>query len=66
VPLSGMAAAIIRAGKIRRAEVANMVLPTHPVARAVILSAARRRGEQLMESDEAFLSAFLRKMEPRA
>ena len=65
-PLSGMAAAIIHAGKARRAEVVDMVLPSHPVARAVTLSGMRRRGDRLTESDEAFLSAFLRKMELRA
>ena len=65
LPLTGLAAEIVRQGKIRRAEITDMVLPSHPVARAVTLSAMRRRGDRLTESDEAFLSAFLRKMEPR-
>ena len=66
-PLSGVAAAIIHTGKIRRAEVADAVLlPTNATARAVVLCGMRRRGDRLTESDEAFLSAFLQKMEPRA
>ena len=68
LPLTGLAAEIVRQGKIRRGEaVADAVaLPTNATARAIVISAMRRRGDRLTESDEAFLSAFLQKMEPRA
>jgi hypothetical protein len=67
-PLTGLAAAIIRAGQIRRGEAGAdaVALPENLVARAVVLCGMRRRGDRLTESDEAFLSAFLRKMELRA
>ena len=59
-PLSGMAAAIIRAGQVRRGEVvADTVMPQNPVAAAITISGRRARGEAVSESDAAFLLAFL-------
>jgi hypothetical protein len=64
-PLTGLAAAIVRQGKIRRGEaVADAVmLPKNETARAVVLSAMRRRGEVLSTSDAAWLSSFLERVE---
>jgi hypothetical protein len=60
-PLTGLAAQIIRQGKIRRAEIADtVVLPENLTARAIVLVAMRVRGEAIPASEESWLSNFLK------
>jgi hypothetical protein len=62
--LTGLAAEIVRQGKIRRGEaVADaVVLPENPMARAVILLGKRARGETTAD-EESWLNNFLKKVE---
>jgi hypothetical protein len=55
------AAAIIRAAAIARGEIDDTPQPTHPTARAVILSGMRARGEALSASDAQWLENFCRR-----
>ena len=61
----GLAAEIVRMGKVRRGEAVSddPPLPENPVAKALVLVGRRRRGETLVKSDEAFLNAYLEKVE---
>jgi hypothetical protein len=60
-PLTGLAAQIVFQGKVRRGEVVvdAAVLPENPMARAVILSAKRARGEATA-AEESWLSHFVK------
>ena len=63
--LTGLAAEIVRQGKIRRGEaVADAVVwPKNETARAVVLCSMRVRGEAISASDESWLSSFLKRVE---
>ena len=66
-PPTGIAAEIVRQGRICRGEaVADApVMPTNPTARAVVLVAARRRGEGLSDGDARWLDAYLQRLDQR-
>ena len=67
-PPTGLAAEIVRMGRVRRGELAGadaLMTPTNATARAICLVAARRRGEGLSDSDERWLSAYLQRLEQR-
>jgi hypothetical protein len=60
---TGIIAEILRARKLALGEIVAEVPLETPAARAIILSGRRARGEILSESDAAFLSAFLQRLE---
>lgn len=61
---TGMVADIIRAGKLARGEIADVpALPTHPMAKAIVLAGMRARGEPISAADAAWQEAFCRKLE---
>jgi hypothetical protein len=58
-PLSGLAADIVRAGKLARGEVVADASVENLTARAIILSGKRASGVTLSADDERFLTSFL-------
>jgi hypothetical protein len=60
---TGLAAAIVRQGRIMRGEIADTpALPENLVARAVVLCGMRARGDPVSGSDAAFLNSYLEKI----
>lgn len=63
---TGLAAAIVNAGRVARGEaVAGSSPPDNPMAKAITIAGMRARGDPVSESEAAFLSAFLQKLGPR-
>jgi hypothetical protein len=50
---------VVRAGKMRRAELPMDTFAMRPIARAIVLSGERRRGRELNEEEAAFMAEFL-------
>jgi hypothetical protein len=63
-PVSGVAAEIVRQGKVRRGEeVADLALPDDPTAKATVLSGRRRRGEAVSADDQVWLDDYMKRAE---
>jgi hypothetical protein len=51
---------VVRAGRMRRAELTATPFAIRPIARAIILSGERRRGRELNEEEAVFMADFLK------